>query len=273
MASKAVSTRNGDASSLAVTSTFKQQKAAPGRLTGKETIVSSVCPDCGNIYKLFKRNNRGKLNRSAFKNCFDCWSSSRKATNEVEKKSSSLTILASSQISALQPSEKLGHCVFRDGEWKASNFRKHPRLKFNLQFESRHGSVSVNSIADTGAQSNMWGYRNYIDAGFLVSDLQPTSSQFCVADLSPLDVIGVFKAVFQGHAADGRVVSCRSLVYISKSVDAFFLSRDTLEDLYVINSSFPKIGQFLPAMTAASEHNSNEAGEPSDDIDDVDTLH
>ena len=96
MASKAVSTRNGDASSLAVTSTFKQQKAAPGRLTGKETIVSSVCPDCGNIYKLFKRNNRGKLNRSAFKNCFDCWSSSRKATNEVEEKSSSLTILAAS---------------------------------------------------------------------------------------------------------------------------------------------------------------------------------
>ena len=261
MASKAVSTRNSDASSLAATSTFKQQRAVPGKPMGKEKPESAVCPDCGNRYSLFKRNKRGIMNRMAFKICFDCWQSRR----EIEKKSSSVTILAASQISALRPTPKgkLGHCIFRDGKWKAAKFREHPKLKISLRSENRHDSVVINCIADTGAQSNMWGYRNYIEAGFLVSDLQHTSSGFCVADLSPLDVVGVFKGVFQGEATDGQVVSCRSLVYISKSVNAFFLSRDTMEDLHVINSSFPEIGQFFPAMTAVSENQHAEAkGDP-----------
>ena len=212
MASKAVSIRNGDASSsFAATSTFKRQKTPQSKSQVSEKSELAMCPDCGNSYALFRRNQRGSWNRNAYKNCLDCWRSSRKPSNDARAKPSSVTVLAASQISTLRVT-KLAHSVFENDHWKESMFRKHPRLQFNLRLEGQPSSVSINSVADSGAQSNLWSYQEYQRAGFVVSDLQPVSSQFCVADRRPLQIVGAFKGIFEGVASDGRVVTCRSLV-------------------------------------------------------------
>ena len=134
-------------------------------------------------------------------------------------------------------------------------FRKHPRLQFNLRLEGQPSSVSINSVADSGAQSNLWSYQEYQRAGFVVSDLQPVSSQFCVADRRPLQIVGAFKGIFEGVTSDGRVVTCRSLVYVSRYVEGFFLSYDTMLNLQVLDVRFPEIGRFPPAHAAFERGN------------------
>ena len=257
MASKAVSPHHEETFSLAATSTFKREKITSSckpQVSDKSELA--VCPDCNNRYPLFKRNKRGAWNRTAYKNCFDCWRATRKSVTDAKDKSSSLTVLAASQISTFRVKAKLGHSVYSDGKWKQAQFREHPMLKLKLRFESGRNSTTINAIADSGAQSNLWGYRDFYRAGFLASNLQPVSSRFCVADSRPLSVVGAFKGVFEGTASDGRIVSCRSMVYVSKSVNGFFLSRDTMVDLHVIDSDFPEIGRCNPAENQAYNINS-----------------
>ena len=203
---------------------------------------------------LQRRNQRGSWNRNAYKNCLDCWRSNHKPSNDARAKPSSVTVLAASQISTLRVT-KLAHSVFENDHWRESMFRKHPRLQFNLRLEGQPSSVSINSVADSGAQSNLWSYQEYQRAGFVVSDLQPVSSQFCVADRRPLQIVGAFKGIFEGVTSDGRVVTCRSLVYVSRYVEGFFLSYDTMLNLQVLDVRFPEIGRFPPAHAAFERGN------------------
>ena len=246
MARKAVNSRHDNTSSLSATSSFKREKADSfkSQVSGKSEY--GVCSGCGSRHPLFRRNKNG-WNRRPYKLCFGCWSSTKKPPGESKGKSSSVTVLAASQISMVRTEPKVGHQIFSDGAWRNSGFRQHPILVFKLCLEGRDDFISIKAIADTGAQSNLWGYRDFTQAGFHASDLRAVYSQFCVADNRTIDVLGSFNGVFQGSSPDGRTITCRSMVYVSKSVTGFFLSYDTMEHLYVLDSRFPEVGRTLRA--------------------------
>ena len=62
------------------------------------------------------------------------------------------------------------------------------------------------------------------------------------ANKHPVNVLGAFRAVFSGSSPKGEVIKCDGVVYVSDSVQGFFLSYETMVDLLIINRDFPTIG-------------------------------
>ena len=241
-------------SSLATTSTFKRERLEKDRVSGKvegragspNTLLSRTakCPGCGDLYHLYRRTKRG-VNRRPYSNCQKCWRNSRDLsdTNQVNSSASSSAICVS-QISKVRASRAVGHKVFRDGKWRAAKFRAHPTLSLNISLEGSSKTAYVIAITDTGAQSNLWCYKDYISAGFSEADLNPVVSQFRVADNRAIPIVGVFRGIIEGKSSNGRLIRCRSMIYVSSSISGFFLSYDTLLDLGVIDPSFPQVDSF-----------------------------
>ena len=207
---------------------------------------SANCPGCGDVYQPFRCNRRGIWNKKPYQNCLKCWRDSRKTG--IESKNSSLQVCAS-QISMYKVKSTIGHQVFYDGAWHASKFRDHPTVLLKVGMENRDNSVFVNAIADTGAQSNLWGYKDFARAGFVKADLRPVSSQFRVADDRAISIVGAFNGMFESTTPRGKVIRCRAMVYVSSSVSGFFLSFDTLLGLRVIDQRFPEPGRCEPTDT------------------------
>ena len=57
-----------------------------------------------------------------------------------------------------------------------------------------------------------------------------------------INIVGAFEAVITGQTPNGSKLTSSSLVYVSDSVNDFFLSFDTMLDLGIINKAFPTIG-------------------------------
>ena len=155
-----------------------------------------------------------------------------------------MSLTMATQISAVQGNSPLGHRVFQQGEWRKAKFREHPVVTFKLGMDGGLSGILVKGIADTGAQANLWGFAEYIAAGFLERQLNNVTSRFCAADKRPIGIVGAFDGILEGKSRDGRKTMCRSMVYVSRSVTGFFLSFDTLLDMQVLDSSFPVIGAY-----------------------------
>ena len=106
----------------------------------------------------------------------------------------------------------------------------------------------------------MWGYADFIAAGFDEAVLHPVTARFCAADQHPIGVVGAFKGIFEGIAPSGRTISCRALVYVSRSVNGFFISQDTMIQLYVIYDKFPEVGRCLGGQVTISRENAVSVG-------------
>jgi hypothetical protein len=170
-----------------------------------------------------------------------CWRAKREDVKVPDEKNSSLTVVCASQISTLE--SKVAHKKFNQGTWREAQFRDHPTLSLTLKLENGNKRTVIKAVADTGAQSNLWGYRDFLQAGFVKSDLHPVSSKFYVADKRKINIIGAFKGVFTGIQPDKRSCSCRAMVYVSNAVSGFFLSFDTMLDLRIVDSRFPEVGR------------------------------
>ena len=242
IASKAVSSDVSNTSACSALSTFK--RGSPVRVEAPSLIDRSQsvpCPECGEIYKLFKQG-KGGWNRKPFKNCLKCWRATRTQHSRVNNVAQSVTAICASQISVVQAKMKLDHQTFVNGKWNKASFREHPMINFRIGSELGDKLVTIRGIADTGAQSNLWGYEDFMAAGFHKSELHPVTSTFCTADKNPLSVVGAFRATLEGTAPSGDVIACRALVYVSRSVCGFFLSFDTMVTLRVLDSTFPRVG-------------------------------
>ena len=234
-------------SSFSALSSFKRCSREDGKPKPDDAnkARTSVCPDCNRQYALYKRGRNG-WNRKPFKNCLECWLvASGKSPNAAK---SSVTALCAAQISTLNTLEKIGHQVYDDGSWRKAKFRNHPMLLFQLSTEDRQVTTEIQAIADTGAQSNLWGYNDFLSAGFDRSVLIPVKSHFYAADKNPIRVVGAFGGIFEGRSADGHDLACRAMVYVSDCVTGFFLSCDTMMDLRVIEPKFPRIGGCGPHL-------------------------
>ena len=99
-------------------------------------------------------------------------------------------------------------------------------------------------IADTGAQSNIWGMSDFLSAGFSKCDLQSTHMSITAANNEPLPIAGGFLAYIEGNGSNGEIVSCKAMIYVSESVSGLFISFDTLISLRVVSREFPIIGMY-----------------------------
>ena len=141
---------------------------------------------------------------------------------------------------------------------KAKATTDHPRASVKI---ARHGTNKfawVSALADTGAQSNLWGWKNFQEAGFCKKDLMPVSITIRAANKIPINILGAFKATFSGMSPKKEVIRCDGIVYVSDSVTGFFLSYETMVDLLIINKDFPTIGSQLPHQHSEVAVSSNE---------------
>ena len=62
------------------------------------------------------------------------------------------------------------------------------------------------------------------------------------ADKNRINISGAFEAMIQGQSPNGEKVTSSCLVYVSDSVNDFFLSFDTKLDLGILDQAFPSVG-------------------------------
>ena len=241
-------------SSFSALSSFKRRTDETMEKSDKmDKARTDSCPGCGKQYALYKRNKNG-WNRRPFKNCLECWLlSSGKSKLSSNTSKSSVTALCAAQISTINTLKMIDHQVYEQGRWHRARFRDHPMLTFRLSAENRGTVVDIEAIADTGAQSNLWGYVDFVSAGFDKSLLHPVNSNFYTADKSPIRIMGAFAGIFEGVTSDGQVINCRAMVYVSDAVNGFFLSCETMIHLMVKDSKFPRVGGCLSRSLDASK--------------------
>ena len=125
-----------------------------------------------------------------------------------------------------------------------------------MHHKTGHSTI-VNGLADTGAESNLWSWREFRKAGFRKEDLIHMPIRISGADGHPFNIIGAFKATFSGTSETDRHIQC-DMVYVSDSVTGFFLSVDTLEELGIIDQKFPAIGAH-PRIATVSVQNEEDS--------------
>ncbi|KAF3858985.1 hypothetical protein F7725_021384 [Dissostichus mawsoni] len=107
---------------------------------------------------------------------------------------------------------------------------------------SNRGSADgarISAVADTGAQSDLWSLEEFLACGFARDDLRPVSLSLSAANRSPIAIEGAFFARLSTTCSGGRVTSCRSMVYVSSSVRAMYLSYESLLNLSLLPVNFP----------------------------------
>ena len=102
--------------------------------------------------------------------------------------------------------------------------------------------ITVSGVADTGAQTNIWGIAEFLSSGLDESILHKTPLSVYAANREPLNIVGGFLAELEGDTPEHDQVSCQTMIYISRSVTGLFVSFDTLIRLRVVSDQFPVIG-------------------------------
>ena len=251
-------------SNLSAVSSFQHLKNAPtpsGTQTPSHTdkAKEATCPDCKGTYKIFTKGARG-WNTKPHQVCITCYRARRRKKRQQRSPqfpTPNIQAVESepiSQIGGVQtdsvPSAVLDHHIFSKGEWRRAHLLEHPRIPITISVDKsaqrRHSRpiytptahAEVSAIADTGAQSNLWSLEDFLAHGFSREDLRPVRLSLTAANRSPIKIEGAFFAVLMAKSPSGKTTSCRSMVYVSSSVKAMFLSYESLLDLGLISNDF-----------------------------------
>ena len=109
----------------------------------------------------------------------------------------------------------------------------HSRASTKITKYGTNKLLMLSALADTGAQSNLWGWKNFQDAGFGKNDLFPVPITIWTANKIPIIILGAFRATVSRISPRNEVVSCNSIIYVSNSVTEFFLSYETMVELLI----------------------------------------
>ena len=255
-------------SSAAGISSFKHNKKAPERISTPQKNHTIQCPDCKKPFVPFSEGRSG-WNSKPHRQCIECYrlnrSRRRPNRNDNEKPGEMGAIFA--QVSSIRPTNSsLSHRVFSKGQWRRSRFMDHPTVKLRLhvqssdfkQFRRKCPNVSpttINALADSGAQSCLWSFKEFTEAGFSSTDLIPMPIDLVAANKSPISIEGALPVRLQGTAADGKTYSCATIAYVSKQAEGFYLSMETMMDLSIITRDFPNVASLSPPCTPATPQN------------------
>lgn len=260
--------RNSNPSSNKDTAENKNNSPSTSDLDRSRT---ANCPDCDKTFHLFSRKSRG-WNRKPHTRCETCWKKNRESRRHNSQRGesslishttddtlgqissvSSVTSPSSSREHAIPrpPMKKpMEHRIFTKGEWRRAQVTAHPTINLLLALNKRPSEfVSLEAIADTGAQSNLWSLDQFLSSGFKMSDLSPASLSLNAANKSPIRIDGVFHAHIKGASATRNTPACQSMVYVSRDVRSLYLSYDSMLQLGVINYDFPVVGKFQTKPT------------------------
>ena len=139
--------------------------------------------------------------------------------------------------------------------------KDHPRVQIIVENKLAKHNLGRKSkllaVADSGAMSNIWGYNEFIGAGFDKSELLPVSIDIKAANHINLKIMGYFNAKITGESGNGEHISSYDRIYVSSSITDFYLSYESMLDLGILGAAFPSVGQFSnrqepdPAMQAS----------------------
>lgn len=143
----------------------------------------------------------------------------------------------------------LQHHIFTAGEWRRAHFTKHPtvRLRVNVNrtaFSDRRPNpravfADVDTITDSGVQSDVWSLDQFLASGFSREDLHPVSLSLQAAHKSKIKIDDAFFAALEGRDPRGNAMSCRAMIYVSSNVKSLFMSYNSLLGLGILPLDFP----------------------------------
>jgi len=84
-----------------------------------------------------------------------------------------------------------------------------------------------------------------------MEDLSPVSITLNAANKSPIKIDGAFFAKLAGQSTSGKVITCQTMIYVSRDVKSLYLSFDTMLDLGILCKDFPKVGMFSTSFKEA----------------------
>ena len=231
---------------------------------------TAFCPDCGMTFHLFTELRRG-WNTKPHERCAACWKtwkndrrSSSNTPNDRPMMSNAISVDSETfgQLTSigLQQSQRqhkrhkpitLVHHVFTASEWRRAKVREHPRITLSLtpDFDHCQQATYIDAVVDSGAQSNVWSMKAFLDAGYSRHDLSPVTLALGAANKSRIRIQGAFVTRISSTAPTGKTIHCRAVVYVSEDVDDFFMSYETMIDLGIVGPEFPTVG----AATSASD--------------------
>ncbi|XP_048578980.1 uncharacterized protein LOC125560720 [Nematostella vectensis] len=254
----------------------------------------AACPDCRALFHVFLEGTRG-WNSKPHHTCITCHRSRRRSHRPQQPphaQSPAVQTVESepiSQIAAFHDKEAnappqhtptthgpvhkptavtLDHHVFTKGEWKRARLRAHPTIPITVSLDkqttTRHShsarnsslQAEVSAIADTVAQSDLWSLAEFLASGFSLEDLFPVRLDLTAANRSPIAIDGAFFARLSTITRDGEAVSCRSMVYVSGSVQAMYLSYESMLNLGILSHGFPSAE---PLKKPSDEHTDDSA--------------
>ena len=85
------------------------------------------------------------------------------------------------------------------------------------------------------------------------------------ADNGSIDLMGAIFLELSGNDKNGTRYTTRQMVYISKGTEEFYLNRSACQDLGIISSKFPIIGEHFNMINAAAKHDSKP--DPRDNVE------
>ena len=167
----------------------------------------------------------------------------------------------------------LDHHIFNSNiGWKETESMKHPIINLHLCVEkSDYDHVNaltpkispchITAITDTGAQSCLWGLRDFHRCGFKKSDLLPVKRVLLAANKEKIKIEGAIFVRLSGEDNNGSTHTAPVMVYISPDTSRFYLSKNALVQLKIISDDFPRIGAALE--TSIIEHKQHSCGCPT----------
>ena len=231
-------------STMSAISTYKKA----GRKRNNNDTATRPCKGCSTrVEKLVWSRRQKKMVERNF--CGPCWT---KQVQERQKQATVEEIYVDTGAIAIGAvsSTPLDHLLIDDSnEWKSAQSLKHPLLSLTPSVNAKyyatikHKTPSVDPfpisvVTDTGAQSCLWGMKNFLQTGFTESDLIPVKHSLYAANKEKIQVSGAILLRLSGTEANGRNCSAAVMTYISPSTNRFYLSREALVQLDVISSNF-----------------------------------
>ena len=159
----------------------------------------------------------------------------------------------------------LDHHVFENECWIRKPAQPHPTLQLTLSTDAsayrRFGVSTIprvmnhvfTAIIDSGAQCCLWGWRECEAAGFTYNDLIPVKQKLNAVSKSTITIYGAAILRISGTSTSGIPCSSAVIAYVSPDVSGFYLSREAMVQLQIVNSDFPAVGSAPMARGSLSE--------------------
>ena len=263
--------------SSSTTSVSSNQSQMMTQSLKAKLALKGKCAKCNKEIPIYKRYDSGKINKKAFKLCAHCYKES-KQTN-ISDNSAVTDATASSALegffvtgildqempihekqedTSAEPvasvfSVTLGHHIFTPEGWQRVSSISHPTLRLRLTTSeedyTRFGlnlpkiaPKHVDVVTDSGAQSCLMPRKMFHQCGFAEKDLIPVRHLMKAANRAPISIDGAIFLRLSGSDPGGEIVEAAVMAYVSPDANNFYLSREAMIQLRIIDESFPQVG-------------------------------